>query len=665
MKIFSPLLIAVSALMLGSCGGGSDTGNSQGNQQSALAVACAASLDGIATLADGSATVGKPAAATVFGCAGALRAVKWTQTGGDILPLYGERMQAISFEPPAAGTYTFHVDVTDASGIARSSNVSINATAGMTTSTISARADQFVFGGSDVSLRAWPTLATGDAVTSVSWAQIDGPTVTLQAPAADSTLLQFKAPLVSRDELFKFRVTLRTAAGTTDADDAWVVVSQKNATAAAGGGAFFEGIKVSPVHAYKFDGAYAAALPACVYSIDISAANVCPFSKLPLIGQQAAGQLPTVEQVMDHVVVSHDWMGANFETFLRTQDVNGDLRRLLGSVTAIVIGSHVRPSFYYFPTGAIYLDAENLWLNPAERDVINEAPDYRSSFGSELHYAMPWRYVVNNNNARVGFPKTRRIARSVDYLTYELGDLLYHELAHANDFLPSSTRANLSLQTNPYQAVSASTTRGSNVLTSASPLLSQEMFGLGRVNFAGAAASAVQKAYMPADITRFFSPDQASDEYNFSSQYEDFAMLFEEYMMFYRHNVRRDVAVTGPFTSTTTGSNLIVDWGQRSRVTETAIKPRLKIVLQQMAPWLDPNVIDTLGSPIAMRAGQSWNANLILQAPLGQTVAEMHVAELANADEINHTLRKMAERRAAAELQHETLKKFAKAGNKY
>jgi hypothetical protein len=61
-----------------------------------------------------------------------------------------------------------------------------------------------------------------------------------------------------------------------------------------------------------------------------------------------------------------------------------------------VIGAHVRPSFYYALTGAIYLDADNFWRTADERDVIDEAPDFRSDFDRDLQYSGLWRYVANN-----------------------------------------------------------------------------------------------------------------------------------------------------------------------------------------------------------------------------------------------------------------------------
>jgi hypothetical protein len=638
-----PLLFAL--LALSACGG---SGASTPNQRSeTLNKACASSTDGLVVIADGSVPAGKAAGASVFGCQNSPREVKWAQTAGAPVTVYADRMQAMSFVPPTAGSYSFNLSVTDAQGVARSQVVTVNAAAAPATNFVSAKVDQSVFGGSDVSLRAM-----GTAAATYAWQQVDGPTVALKIAASDATLAQFVAPNVDLDDVLKFRVTATFADGTTDSDDVLVVVQQQKNLAAKTNSALFSGIKTSPVHAYKSTGKYAGVLASCVYDTNLNYTNatnnnVCPFSKLPLIGQESGGFVPTVEQVMDHVVVSHDWMGANFENYLRTQDASGDLRTLLGSVTAVVIGSHVRPSFYYIGTGAIYLDAENLWLTAAERDVINEAPDYRSSFGNELQYTMLWRYTINNLRARQFFPRTGRTSRSVDYLVYELGDLLYHELAHANDFLPASSRASLSLQTNP---INAAGNQGSDLLLRQYPLISQPMKELAQVNFKGTPSTAAQKTYTAAQVAGFFAPDRGTDEYSFYTQYEDFAMLHEEFMMLYRHGVARNVAVTGPITSTTTGDNLIVAWGQRGRITEPTIKPRLKTVLQQISPGIDPNAIDTLGAPIPMRAGQSWNANLVLPGiPGGNFSAQAEGVRETN-DEFNHAMQRMYDKSLAHQL---------------
>ena len=123
-----------------------------------------------------------------------------------------------------------------------------------------------------------------------------------------------------------------------------------------------------------------------------------------------------------------------FKDFLTHNDTNHDIKNLLRATTAIVISYDVRPSFYWAATGAIYLDAENFWLTPQERDTINEAPDFRADFGSDLQFVMPWRYVKDNAYASHNYSNSARVTRTPAEALYRLTSLMYHELAHANDF---------------------------------------------------------------------------------------------------------------------------------------------------------------------------------------------------------------------------------------
>ncbi|MGL4575772.1 MAG: PKD domain-containing protein [Burkholderiaceae bacterium] len=615
--------------------------------------------------ADASAVVGRAAGATLLSCQGSVSDIQWSQTGGPAVSILSGTMQAISFEPPSAGTYTFSVSYKDSAGAAKTDTASITAAAAPATSSITARLDQSVRGGSDVSIRAWPQLAAGDTASAVTWAQVSGPQVTLNTSTTDPTLAQFVAPTVTADTLYKFRVSLTTTAGTSATDEVSVVV-QTAAQAPKGDEYFFDGVKISNVHAYKRTSKYAPVLVGCVYNPQLYARttadlNVCKFSTLPLIGMEH-GPLPTVAQIMDRVVVSHDWMGKNFEDFLTTQDANGDFRRLLASVTAVVLGSHVRPSFFYSATGAIYLDGDNLWLTPEQRDTVNEAPDFRSGFGAELNYSMPARFVSGNNFAQLFFSPTRRVPRDLAYLLNDLGDLMYHELGHANDSYPTSIRAGLTANDDPllvaFNRRNAKATV-SDILATQLPLASAEMRGLAQVNFGDPTKiTDVQKAYTPDQVAGFFKTDGASDQYNYYTIFEDVAMLYEEFMMAHRHSVRRDVMVADKITASTTGANLIVRWGQRGRVADPAVKPRIKLVLQELAPWIDPAAVDALPVPIAMCAGQSYTQNLTLPCtPTATGLQKTDLAlEYAATNSMAVAMRDAAQRRAAQAIQERGMK---------
>ena len=623
----SRLLISLlTALVLAACGSGdSSTPAPAPGPVVPPSIAPSPTCTGTGTfsiVADASVAVGKAAGAVLAGCTGAVTNVQWTQTAGPTVPLLSNKSQAISFEPQIAGAYSFSVAFIDAVGAQQTANVSVSAVAPSAAVAVMVRVDHAARKGGNVSLRAWPALAAGDTNT---WAQTSGPQVTLET--SDPNRVLFVAPQVTRDTALTFRVTRQLVNGATDTDDVFVLVENYAQAPPDPSGSLpfvFSDLHVSRTYPYRASGPFAGALVRCTYEANLQytggSTNLCSLSTLPFLDQTTAGAVPTVDQIMERVVVSHDWMGETFEQLLRTQ-ASQDMLRLFNGVTAIVIGAQVRPSFYYALTGAIYLDAENFWLTAAQRDVINEAPDFRSDFDRDLMYSGVWRYTQNNQNIFVPFPATSRISRDVSYLLAEAGWLLYHELAHASDFLPPSVRPSLNNSLSAWGNISPryqAQQLPSDQVTASFPLQSAQLAGLAQVKFFGATADATQRAYTPNDVANFFATDRATDEYSYSTTREDTAMTFEEFMMVRNHLWRRDVAITDKIGPATTSENLIVRFGQRGRIGEAGIKPRAQLAVQALAPWVlqaDPNAVTNLPAPIAMRAGDSWSSNLIVPAP--------------------------------------------------
>jgi hypothetical protein len=614
----NPILALAFAGLLSACGGGGDS------TPPPPAVGCTAASFQVS--ADSTVTVGKAGGATVASLCGPLTSVAWRQTQGPALALISARTQAISFEPTLAGAYGFSVDFRDPNGTPRTLAVTVNAELPASPIGVLVRADQAVREGGKASVRAWPTAAAGGTIT---WTQVAGPAVALDA--GDPSRVLFTAPAVSVDSLIVLRATQPLVGGGTDSDEVRVLVEnyeQAPPDPSNTGPYAFSDTHVSRTYPYRASGPFAVSLVSCTYEANLqyfgAGANLCPLSRLPFLHQTTGGAVPTVSQIMDRVVVSHDWMGEVFEQFLTTQ-ANDDLKRLFNGVTAIVIGAHVRPSFYYALTGAIYLDADNFWLTAEQRDVIDETPDFRSDFDRELNYSGVWRYTQNNLSIFVNFPATSRIARTQSYLLAEAGWLLYHELAHASDFLPPSERSrlndNLSLTAWGFiEPLFTSARLPSAVLSRTSPLQSAEMSALAQVKFFGATPTAVQKLYTPLQVASFFAPDGANDEYNYATIREDLAMLFEEFMMFRNSpdpaaRWRRDVAITDKITDATTSASLIVRWGQRGRIGDARVRPRAQLVVGALAPWVPLSEVLNLPSPIPMRPGESWAGNLVLPAP--------------------------------------------------
>lgn len=342
-------------------------------------------------------------------------------------------------------------------------------------------------------------------------------------------------------------------------------------------------------------------------TVTLKEGEECNLNTLPLLGMETTN--PTVGQVMERVVVSHEWMGARFQQVLETMPPV--IRLMTRGLTAIVISHDVRPSFYTTQTGAMYLDPAGLWLTLDEKAVVDTAPDFRSEFGKALDFSMFWRYTLNQAHV-TRLPDDRD--RTVDEIKYRMASLLFHELAHANDFFPPDQLQNLDPTVAIWRAVTSGT-RPSNLLAAQYGLQSQTMKSLARVSFLGAAATATQRAYTSEDIAQEFPPDTASDYYSYSTEREDLAMLFEELMMLYSFDVDRDVAVTN-LPDSNFCEDYIVSWGQRNRILESAVTNRALFVVAEVLPeylsLVESFLLTRSDGPTMMIPGNDWCMNRFL-----------------------------------------------------
>lgn len=614
-----PFLTIISIMIsLTACGGssGSSTSNSAtlATHQPYVQVISPQSIVAF----DHELKVGQPVDLFLYYPDDTLSNITWQQTSGPTVKILTPNSKGLSFTPNTAEDYSFEVTFDVNNTTTKLTHV-ISVT--NENSMLAARVGHVVQEQNNVSLRT--TLAnslniSSEAKNSITWTQLSGPTVTFTDPlnseettnGSGDLVVYFEAPSVEQDTLIEFEVTT-TLNSTTYSDIIGLLIEDVESIAS---NAYFDE-RLSSVSPYAAASTYSHNLVNCVYSNTLSSS--CTFNTLPLIAQETL--TPTVDNIMDRVIVSHPWMAERFREFLTAHDSNNDFKNLLRATTAIVIAYDLRPSFYWAATGAIYLDPNNLWLTAEERDTINEAPDFRRNFGNDLHFAMPWRYVKDNDYAYTSSNITARQDRTLDDIVYRLSSLLYHELAHANDFLPATEWNIHNGNVRILDAVLDSNFE-SDELSLSYPLTSDEMYELAGVSFLGATANNTQKAYLPEDIITFFTPDIASDFYNYSSTREDFAMLFEEFMMQARFNVQRDVAITNlPQGDDVTGSDYIVAWGERGRIGEPSILPRVEFVLERALPDINSTertqLLAELPSPLYMVVGNDWYENLELSSP--------------------------------------------------
>ncbi len=347
---------------------------------------------------------------------------------------------------------------------------------------------------------------------------------------------------------------------------------------------------------------YASVLRSCTYAG--SDTRACTIGTLPFLGQDFPD--PSIDDIMSRVLVSHQWMGTNLRAVL--EQLPPDILLMFRSVTAVVIASDIRPAYYTSETGAIYLDADYLWLTPAEEAVVTDEEDFRSGFGDALQFKMPWRYV--RNNERLGVNINPDGSRDLDELLPILGFLLYHELAHAMDFMPQSKMAGISDGQTVEQAIVSGPFLSSQWRQGVDPL-DPTLIDLAGVSFLGDPATASQRAITPDELVPMFTADGAVQYYAYSTQFEDFATAFETVMMDYHFGYQKDTGIT---TNTEFSNDGVLSWGVRGRIGEQGTNTRVRAAVQTLYPGdlaAVETFLSTLPAPQEMTPGATWGENLV------------------------------------------------------
>lgn len=562
-------------------------------------------------------TLGQSTELVLFSPDNTISNIQWQQTSGDPLEVYATTSKVIGFTPTVAGDYSFEVTFNENN---QQKSLSKDFSVTSDVAALTARLGHAVKEGNSVSLISYAPQSvdiTEQEKASLTWTQTQGPDVEYTADSTDGKVaVFFDAPDVSKDTLLSFTVT-GTFNGETVSDDIAILV--ENSTTALGERGYVPfDERIADVFLYNENSPAGQKLIDCVYSNKATYGNSCNFNQTPLIGH--ISETPTVDDIMDRVVVSHQWMGDQFKKFLEQYDEHDDFKNLLRATTAVVLSYDIRPSFYHPYTGAIYLDPSDLWETPAQRDTINQAPDFRAGFGSELQFEIPWRYVKNNDYASYYYPIRLRAGRSMKNAEYDFASLLYHELAHANDYFPSTSwdelkDNNITFLTLVNQLFTDQEIQ-SDDLQRALPLdqgwatgQQNEMTKLGQVRFQDPTLiTEQQKAYTMQDVANLFKTEGAPQFYSYSSTREDYAILFDGFMMKVRYGVDRDVAVSDQDYDD-------IVWGQRGREGESQIKPRIQFVTERIIPEFATEAAEFLANmpaAISLDTSKSWSNSVVV-----------------------------------------------------
>ncbi|MGB0867507.1 MAG: hypothetical protein ACPGSC_13430 [Granulosicoccaceae bacterium] len=367
---------------------------------------------------------------------------------------------------------------------------------------------------------------------------------------------------------------------------------------------------LSDLKSYRTDSDYAEALAVCpgLYQRD----RVCTIGELPPL-EVDSSDIPTVDEIMSRVSVSHDWMGARFEQALNL--LPSEIRTLSKPLAAIVIDDDVRPSFFLSSSGTIYLDPKYLWLTQAEKDTISDHEDFRGAYATQMTTLPAWRYVDNGNYA---YSSNDATSRTEEDMVQSLARLLFHELAHANDFIETNRLASLSSEAGFHQLINPEGGQMSDYVQSGLPLTSETLLDYAAALYLGLTASVQTTSLRGSLAGASLESEGANATYAYTTRYEDFAMLVEETMMQRHYGFQRDTAfieqeVIGVDSQGDEITEVVVKWGQRGRIGDALVKPRAQTAMEQLLPEIDwATHFSNLAAPDHLTVGDTWAENLSL-----------------------------------------------------
>lgn len=134
--------------------------------------------------------------------------------------------------------------------------------------------------------------------------------------------------------------------------------------------------------------------------------------------------------------------------------------------------------------------------------------------------------------------------------------------------------------------------------------------------YRGVSPTASDLAITGAEVGAAFEVDAAADDYAYTSQFEDVAMLFEEAMMKYFFNADHDIAYTSvPEEGQQGCEGYDMEWGVRNRLGDSAVKARAEFVVNQIYPNLDTEAFfQNFSMPQDLNLNGTWCESIVLNS---------------------------------------------------
>lgn len=356
-------------------------------------------------------------------------------------------------------------------------------------------------------------------------------------------------------------------------------------------------------YVYRENSPYAEKMMACAMVTDPRYS--CALHELPFIALVNAN--PTVDQIMDRLVVSDDWMGQRFEQILNVLPL--DLIRMFSSTTAVVITSKTNRSFVQPASGSMWIDPDFLWITTAEKQTIDNGRQSKADPDTGLQFREANYYSINGTTTYLS-PRRGINQRTVANMVYSTARVLYHELAHVVDILPQGTKelvdysgsfndARLQFQPELSKRLNQLYPRGGLILSY-----------LPRIVEGTATALDFERAFTAQDVGSYFADGGATTLYSYTNDYEDFANLVSYAMIKFHYNIDTNVSFYNiPESDFPTCQDFIIDWGVINRIANPYVSLRAEVAVKSAVATgsaIDDFFANGIGAESLDRVGQNY-----------------------------------------------------------
>jgi hypothetical protein len=319
--------------------------------------------------------------------------------------------------------------------------------------------------------------------------------------------------------------------------------------------------------------------------------NGCTPEIVPLIGMMRAEL--DVDFILKNTIVSHAFLAKNFRDYLGSVK-NKYLFTLFSSVSGIVITDEIDVSFYYSPTGMIYISAKYLWKSQEEFSELKFIKDKRFSFNEKKKITTELDYVKDN---KIAYIQASIKNRTLDMLSPNLTRLLFHELSHANDYYPADQYDSLDKSKSYFELKKDRFESKKLVSQRISYPETQQVYEYAIFYIESELISQESHNFSKQDFLLNFVSNIGIDLYSYVTNREHLAMMMESYFMLFTENF--ETCSYGYFKESSEKKDELF-WFQKNRILQTNILKEARGVIDLMFPSAIGSELNSLNTDFTL-----------------------------------------------------------------